>query len=130
MMQSQITVDDLVAELKARRAARRDEPRELPTKRFAHLDGFLERSRSRVEIVEGCDDEGPEPQAAKPKRPSISTLIRQARKAGERGAVRVELIGANGSRTIVTSSSEPTAIELSDDDAEKLWHERIDRAAH
>jgi hypothetical protein len=59
---------------------------------------------------------------------SVAVMIRQARKSGERGPVRVELVNADGSRAVVTSSQEPAA-DLLSDDAEKLWHERIAKHA-
>ena len=65
------------------------------------------------------------------RKPSITTLIRQARKAGERGSVRVEQIHPDGSRTIIISSSEPSVEAMTQDDAENLWQQRIAKyAAH
>lgn len=71
----------------------------------------------------------PEPPPRGRRKPSITEMIRQARKAGERGAVRVELVNADGSRAVVTSSNQPAADLMADDDAEKLWLERIGRDA-
>ena len=60
------------------------------------------------------------------RRSSVTALIKHARKAGERGPVRVELPDG----TAITSNSEPVAGQ-SDDDAERLWLERIAKhAAH
>jgi hypothetical protein len=65
------------------------------------------------------------------RKPSIATLIRHARHAGERGEVRVELVNADGSRTIVTSSRDQAPEMMSEADAEQLWIERIGKhAAH
>jgi hypothetical protein len=64
------------------------------------------------------------------RKPSIATMIRHARKAGERGEVRVELVNIDGTRTIVTSSRDAAINAMSEEDAEKLWHERIGNAAH
>lgn len=74
--------------------------------------------------------EEPQPVAAPPRRrrrSSVTALIKHARKAGERGPVRVELPDG----TAITSNSEPVA-DLSDDGtAERLWLERIAKnAAH
>jgi hypothetical protein len=60
---------------------------------------------------------------------SISTLIGQARRAGERGPVRIEQVKADGSRTIITSSSEAAVEEMTVRDAERLWQERIGKHA-
>jgi hypothetical protein len=61
------------------------------------------------------------------RKPSITAIIKQARNAGERGPVRIERVNPDGSRTIITSSSEPTADLTAEDNAEKLWQERIAR---
>src|SRR5258705_1453241 len=63
------------------------------------------------------DDDAP---PRRRRRSSVTALIKQARKAGERGPVRVELPDG----TAITSNSEPVAGQ-SDDDAERLWLERI-----
>lgn len=55
-----------------------------------------------------------------------ATLIKQARKAGERGPVRVALPDG----TVITSASEDTVDQMTDDAAERLWHERIAKHAH
>jgi hypothetical protein len=66
-----------------------------------------------------------------PRRFSLARAIRQARKAGEHGPVRVEQVNADGSRTIVTSASVGTIEQMTDDDAERMWHDRIAKhAAH
>jgi hypothetical protein len=64
------------------------------------------------------------------RRPSFATLIRQVRKAGERGQVRIEQVNADGSRTIVTSTSEGAIERMTEADAERMWHERIAKHAH
>ena len=74
--------------------------------------------------------EEPQPVATPPRRrrkASLTALIRRARKAGERGPVRVELPDG----TAITSSSEPVADLNDDGTAERLWLERIAKnAAH
>jgi hypothetical protein len=58
------------------------------------------------------------------RKPNVATLIAQARKAGDRGPVRVELPDGT------TSSDQPQSAEqISDDDAERLWQERIAKNA-
>jgi hypothetical protein len=86
----------------------------------------------RIKWPEGCPNGQPERHAPSRKRkPNITTLIKRARKAGERGPVRVELVNVDGTRTIITSSSEPAPDAMTEDEAEKLWHERISKnAAH
>jgi hypothetical protein len=64
------------------------------------------------------------------RKPNITTFIKRARKAGERGEVRVELVNSDGTRTIITSSREALIDAMTENDAEKLWHERIGNAAH
>jgi hypothetical protein len=70
------------------------------------------------------------PRKARPRKASITVLIRRARAAGERGIVRVELVNADGTRTIVTSSREAAIDAMTEADAEKLWIERLGRHAH
>ena len=61
------------------------------------------------------------------RKPSITTLIRQARKAGERGPISVALPDG----TTITSVSDGTVEQMSDAAAERLWRERITKnAAH
>ena len=107
----------------------------------SHLDdlpGLFQRleDRSRLEFEAFCrshphlaDDDDEQPVATPPRRrrrSSVTALIKHARKAGERGPVRVELPDG----TAITSNSEPVAGQ-SDDDAERLWLERIAKnAAH
>jgi hypothetical protein len=64
------------------------------------------------------------------RRVSVTRLIKQARKAGERGAVRVEIFNHDGTRTVVTSSREAQIDAMTEADAEKLWTERIGKHAH
>jgi hypothetical protein len=64
------------------------------------------------------------------RKPNSATFIRQARKAGERGPVRIEHVNADGSRTIVTSTSEGAIERITEADAERMWHERIAKHAH
>jgi hypothetical protein len=80
----------------------------------------------RNEVVE---PEIEEPPSRRKRKPNITTLIKRARKAGERGPVRVELVNDDGSRIIVTSSSEAAPDEMTESEAEKLWHERIGKDA-
>jgi hypothetical protein len=82
---------------------------------------------------DGDDAAASAPQATPSKRrrnPNITALIKRARKAGERGPVRVELVALDGMRTIVTSSSEPAPEVMTTDEAEGLWQRRIDNAPH
>jgi hypothetical protein len=64
------------------------------------------------------------------RKTSVTALIRQARRAGERGEVRVEILNHDGSRTIVTSSRDAASETLTEADAEQLWIERIGKHAH
>jgi len=62
--------------------------------------------------IRGEADQSPIFKAARIKRkrkPNITQHIMQARKAGERGPVRVEFTDANGNPIVVTSSSQPEA---------------------
>jgi hypothetical protein len=69
--------------------------------------------------------------ARRKRKPNITTLIKRARKAGERGPVRVELVNDDGTRTIVTSSREAAPETMTEAEAEKRWHDRITKnAAH
>jgi hypothetical protein len=80
----------------------------------------------RLTAVVVGEDEAPEPVKAKRKRPpNPARYIRQARNAGERGPVRVEVIDEEGRKVIVTSSNEPGAIVDEVDIAERAWFERI-----
>ena len=61
------------------------------------------------------------------RRPSITTLFRQARKAGERGAVSV----TTPDGTTVTSWSDGIVEQMTDAAAaERLWQERMAKRAH
>jgi len=62
----------------------------------------------------------------KRRRPNVTTLIRQARKAGERGPVSVTLPDG----TTVTSASDGIVEQMTDAAAERLWQERIAKHAH
>jgi hypothetical protein len=64
------------------------------------------------------------------RKVSVTRLIKQARKAGERGEVRVEILNHDGTRTVVTSSRDQALETITEADAEKLWTERIGNAAH
>jgi hypothetical protein len=67
------------------------------------------------------------PRPKRKRKPSIATLIRQARKAGERGPISVALPDG----TTITSVSDGTVEQMSDAAAERLWRERITKnAAH
>jgi hypothetical protein len=71
------------------------------------------------------------PSSRRKRNPNITTLIKRARKAGERGPVRVELVNDDGTRAIVTSSREAAPETMTEAEAEKLWHDRITKnAAH
>jgi hypothetical protein len=63
----------------------------------------------------GDDNAAPAPAAAKPRRrkrrASVTALIKHARKAGERGPVRVELPDG----TAITTNSEPVATKPDDE---------------
>ena len=96
-----------------------------------HDPGYRWEFRRKPDASEVIEPEIEEPPSRRKRKPNITTLIKRARKAGERGPVRVELVNDDGSRTIVTSSSEATPEAMSEADAEKLWHERISKnAAH
>jgi hypothetical protein len=80
--------------------------------------------------IDEAAPERPRPSRRK-RKPNITTLIKRARDAGERGPVRVELVNDDGTRTIVTSLREAAPETITEADAEKLWHERISKnAAH
>jgi hypothetical protein len=68
--------------------------------------------------------------APRPRKVNVTRLIRQARKAGECGEVRVEILNHDGTRTIITSSRDSAPEMTTEADAEKLWHARIGNAAH
>jgi hypothetical protein len=70
------------------------------------------------------------PRRLRKRKPSVTTLIKRARKAGERGEVRVELVNSDGTRTVVTSSREAVIDAMTEANAEKLWTERIGRHAN
>ena len=75
-------------------------------------------------------DAPPTPSQRK-RKPNITTLNKRARKAGERGPVRVELVNVDGTSTIITFGGEHAPEAMTEDEAEKLWHERISKnAAH
>jgi hypothetical protein len=79
------------------------------------------------------EDEAPEPAKVPRKRtPSATRYIKQARRAGERGPVSVEMIDDDGRKVVVTSSEQPEATPTDQAaDAERAWLERIARnAAH
>jgi hypothetical protein len=93
---------------------------------FAYLHDPDLLHRLTPVVVGEEDDDAPEPVKAKRKRaPNPARYIRQARKAGERGPVRVEVIDEEGRRVIVTSSNEPDATLDHADEAERAWLERI-----
>jgi hypothetical protein len=54
------------------------------------------------------------PRNRKPRKPNVTTLIKRARKAGERGEVRVEMVNSDGTRTIVTSSRDQAPEMMTD----------------
>jgi hypothetical protein len=56
---------------------------------------------------------------------SLARAIRQAREAGDRGPVRIEHVNADGSRTIVTSASEPTIAQTTDDETPETLRKLI-----
>ena len=60
------------------------------------------------------------------RKPSIAALIRQARKAGERGPVSVTLPDG----VTITSASEAAIEQMTEADAERLWLERAAKHAH
>ena len=66
------------------------------------------------------------PRPKRKRRPSITTLIRQARKAGERGPISVALPDG----TTITSANDGTVEQMTDAAAERLWQERMAKHAH
>jgi len=59
------------------------------------------------------------------RRTSLAQTIRQARKAGDHGPVRVELPDG----TIVTSTVSHDTVEITEADAEQMWRDRIAKHA-
>jgi hypothetical protein len=109
-------------------------PRELGHRKPVDIDGVLARWQARCaadhakfereyrerhadDVVEE-DDPGDLSTVDKSKprkrRPSVASLIKEARKAGARGPVRVELPDG----TKITASDEPTGLDLAHDDDE------------
>lgn len=124
---------DLLARLSAKQSAK-------PAVDLSYLDdpAFWRRIRG-TPTLHGGDDLDAEVEAVRPpqarrkrhRKANITALIKRVRKAGERGPVRIELIGGDGGRTIITSSSDPAPDTMGEDEAEKMWHERIGKdAAH
>jgi hypothetical protein len=93
------------------------------------LESWLDASGAtqwRVVHTEVLID-GDKPTRTRPRKPSIGGLIRQTRKAGERGPVRVTF--SDG--TTITSERDAAIEQLSEADAERMWRERIAKhAAH
>ena len=81
-----------------------------------------ERERARLLDLLGKDV----PQRQRQRKPSIAALIRQARKAGERGPVSVTLPDG----VTITSASEAAIEQMTEADAERLWLERAAKHAH
>jgi hypothetical protein len=93
--------------------------------------GVRRKPDGTSEVIEPEIEDATPKLSRRKRRPNITTLIKRARRAGERGPVRVELVNDDGTRTIITSSSEALPDAMTEDAAEKLWHERIHKnAAH
>jgi hypothetical protein len=83
-----------------------------------------EKARERARLLDLLGKDVPQRQ--RQRKPSIAALIRQARKAGERGPVRVTLPDGNS----ITSEREAALEQISEADAERLWLERAAKHAH
>ena len=70
-------------------------------------------------------DAGPRRKRTTRKRPSVTRYIKQARKAGDRGPVRIELPDG----TTITSSNETAPGRTAEDDAERMWMQRVTKHA-
>jgi hypothetical protein len=70
-----------------------------------------------------------EPKQRRKRKPDAARYIKQARKAGEQGPVRVEMIDNDGRKIVITSSNQPDAT-VQADNAEQAWFERIAKNAH
>ncbi|MCA1503819.1 hypothetical protein [Bradyrhizobium sp. NBAIM02] len=122
---------NLIERLRAAKAGK-------PRADLSHLDDpAFWRRIGGTPTLDGGDDFDAEDEAARPtqarrkrhRKANITALIKRVRKAGERGPVRIEMIGGDGGRTIITSSSDPAPDAMSEDEAEKMWHERIGKDA-
>jgi hypothetical protein len=93
-----------------------------------------ERERERLRNLLGIGPTGseggaaPKPERSKRKRkPNVARFIKDARKAGEKGVVRVSVTDPNGYTTTVSSGNQEQG---SDAISANPWDEVSDRAMH
>jgi hypothetical protein len=81
-----------------------------------------------LQTLDTPEGDAPEPKRKRRRKPSFAPAIRQARKAGETGTVRVSITDPNGYTTTVASEPDRPQ-QMVTDDAERLWLERIGKNA-
>jgi hypothetical protein len=95
-------------------------------------DPDLLRRLSNTDVVVGSDDAEPvEPvKRTRKRKPTIATMIKQARKAGETGVVRVSVTDPNGFTVTVASGDQQQHAKDDDASAVNPWDEAIKHATH